>query len=171
MKEMTIDLQNYKKDGSIFHRTAVRGVISRKNTSGQIELLMIHGKYGDYKFPGGGQEQNETNIDTLCREVKEETGFSVKKNSEKEFCYVLERRKGNPDDIMEMENFYYQCETTGLQGDQNLDQYEKDYQYKTIWITPKEAVAKNKSISNFDNIPWIKRETLVLSYIISDSNK
>src|SRR5574344_2040560 len=93
MKEMTIDLQNYKKDGSIFHRTAVRGVISRKNTSGQIELLMIHGKYGDYKFPGGGQEQNETNIDTLCREVKEETGFSVKKIPKKNFAMFLNEEK------------------------------------------------------------------------------
>lgn len=165
MKKLAIDLHNYKTDGSVFHRIAVRGVISRKNISGEIELLMIHGKYGDYKFPGGGQEKNETNIETLYREVKEETGFTVKPNTEKELFYVLERRKGDPDDIMEMENFYFQCDITGLQGEQDLDQYEKDYQYKTIWITAEEAISKNKSVTDFENIPWIKRETLVLTHI------
>lgn len=167
MKKLTIDLHNYKTDGSVFHRIAVRGVITRKNISGNIELLMINGKYGDFKFPGGGQENTETNIETLYREVKEETGFTVKLNSEKEFCYVLERRKGDPDDIMEMENFYYKCDVTGLQGEQDLDQYEKDYQYKTIWITPEEAISKNTSVTDFENIPWVKRETLVLEEILS----
>lgn len=166
MKKLTIDLENYKKDGTVFKRKAVRAIITRKTKSGETELLMIHGKYGDYKFPGGGAEQGETALETLHREVLEETGFEVQKGSEQEYIYLLEKRAGDKSDIMEMENFYYFCQITGQQKAQNLDEYEKEYEYKTIWIKPAEAIARNESVKDFENIPWIKREAMVLREIL-----
>lgn len=60
MLELTIDLKNYKTGGSIHKRTAVRGIVEKDG-----KFLIIHSKYGDYKFPGGGMEGNETHEETL----------------------------------------------------------------------------------------------------------
>ena len=45
-------------------------------------------KNNNYKFPGGGIEKNESNIDALIRETKEEAGLVVIKDSIKEYGYV-----------------------------------------------------------------------------------
>ena len=66
---ITIDLNNYTKTDSFFNRFAARGIICRGD-----RYLMIHGKNGDYKFPGGGMEEGESFEKTLIREVSEETG-------------------------------------------------------------------------------------------------
>ena len=52
-------------------RTAVRGVIHYQN-----KLLMVRTNEGDYKFPGGGMEEGETDKETLLREITEETGYT-----------------------------------------------------------------------------------------------
>ena len=48
IKEYNLDLKDYKEGGSVFRRRAVRGIIKQGE-----KYLVIHGKYGDYKFPGG----------------------------------------------------------------------------------------------------------------------
>lgn len=169
MKELELDLKNYKADGTVFNRKAVRAIISRKRDDGETELLMIHGKYGDYKFPGGGAEEGEKTLETLYREVLEESGYEVQRKSEEEYIHLIEKRATETKDILEMENYYYFCEISGVQKEQNLDEYEKDYEYKTIWITPTEAIAKNESVEDFEKIPWIKREAMVLREFIKDS--
>ena len=55
MKELVIDLKDYKEDAKVFKRTAARGIIEKDG-----KFLIIHSKYGDYKFPGGGKEEGET---------------------------------------------------------------------------------------------------------------
>lgn len=55
---------------------------------------MIQSKYGDYKFPGGGMEEGENRIDTLAREIKEETGFDLLPNSAEYYGTVTEKRRG-----------------------------------------------------------------------------
>ena len=94
MKELTIDLKNYKADGSIYKRTAVRGIVEKDG-----KYLIIHSKYGDYKFPGGGMEGNETHEETLIREMQEETGYHVLPKSMEKVIKVKERRKGDSEDI------------------------------------------------------------------------
>ena len=46
-----ITLEKPGLSGSVYKRTAARGVILREG-----KLLMIHTDRGDYKFPGGGVE-------------------------------------------------------------------------------------------------------------------
>ncbi len=67
--------KNLDLDGKIITREAVRGIILKKN-----KILMIFStKNGDYKFPGGGIEAEETAIGALKREIKEACGGLVTK--------------------------------------------------------------------------------------------
>ena len=66
--------KNLKLKGLFTYREAARGIIIENN---QI-LLVFSEKFKDYKLPGGGLEKNENFEQALLREVKEETGLSVK---------------------------------------------------------------------------------------------
>ncbi len=161
MKELTIDLHNYLEGGSVFKRTAVRGVIQKDGS-----YLLIHSKYGDHKFPGGGMEKGESLEQTLLREVQEETGYSVKKESISEGILVHEKRKGAIDDLMEMDSYYFFCDVEETAGERKLDDYEAEYDYKVSWMTLEEAIANNESVENHENIPWIKREIMVMKKLL-----
>ena len=162
MQEFTIDLKNYKTDGTVFKRAAVRGMIRRDG-----KLLLIHGmKYGDYKFPGGGKHEEEALLDTLVREVAEETGYRIKRESVEEFMKVTERRKGDPDDLMEMVSWYYVCDVEETAGNRNLDDYEKEYDYRVQWMSLEEAVAGNEKVQQRKAVPWVERETEVMRRIL-----
>ncbi|MEK5038658.1 GNAT family N-acetyltransferase [Sporosarcina sp. FSL K6-3457] len=57
-------------DSKVTSREAIRAVIIRKN-----KILLLHTNKGDYKFPGGGVEGQESHSECLIREVAEETGY------------------------------------------------------------------------------------------------
>ena len=70
MKQLfTMDLKNYNPNGKKFYRPSVRGIIF--NDDGDIAMIYSQ-KYHFYKFPGGGIEGNETHLETLVREIREE---------------------------------------------------------------------------------------------------
>lgn len=163
MKELTIDLNNYKKNGSVFRRTAVRGIIKRND-----KYLIIHSKYGDYKFPGGGKHREETLLDTLVREVKEETDYNVKKETAQEYLKVIEYGKGDIDDMMEMTSYYYFCDVVDEPEDRNLDDYEEEYDYQVAWVTLDEMIQKNDEIKDFEHTPWVTREKTVMKQLMED---
>ena len=154
--ELVIDLHNYIEGGSVFKRTAARGIIQKNG-----KYLLIHSKYGDHKFPGGGMKDKETLEQTLVREVQEETGFLVDISSITEALLVHERRKGHPDDLVIMDSYYFYCDVRETAGDRNLDDYEAKYDYQVCWMTLDEAIANNESVQDYDNIPWIERDSMV----------
>lgn len=162
--EITIDLKNYNSENSIFKRSAARGIISKGE-----KYLLIYSKYGDYKFPGGGAEPLEELEDTLIREVKEETGYKVIKTSVTKYGKVLERRKGETADVLEMESNYYLCEVEAEVGNQNLDEYEKEYNYQIVWMTLSEAIIKNKKVLDLDICPWVIRDTKVMENLLHEN--
>lgn len=167
MKEMAIDLKNYIENGTIFRRTAVRGIIQRDG-----QYLMIHSmKYGDYKFPGGGRHDDEELTDTLVREVQEETGYHVVSKSAFLYMKVTERRKGDPDDMMEMISWYYLCDVEEEPGTRNLDEYEEEYDYRAEWMTLEEAIAANERVRELGAVPWVVRENEVIRQILKDVPK
>ena len=157
MKEIVIDMANYNSKGTVFRRVAVRGIVKRGD-----KYLIIHSKYGDYKFPGGGQNKGEDNMATLIREVKEETGYNVIESTAKEAFVTYEKRKGDPDDMMEMTSYYYYCEVEEDQGERNLDEYEAEYGYEVKWMLLDDIIAENDKVTDFENIPWVVRENIVM---------
>lgn len=165
-KIATIDLKDYGKFNKIQLRKASRAIVIRDN-----KILMIKSQInGDYKFPGGGQHVFETPIETLVRETKEETGYDIIQSSIREFGYVEEIRKSNNEEeaIFKMISQYYLCDV-GLLGDTKLDKYEEDLKYETVLVDPQYAYENNMKIEKKD-IPWIKRENLVLNQIIKYIN-
>ena len=101
------DEANYQNIQKRTTRIAIRGIIFIDD-----HLVMIQSKkYQEYKFPGGGLEKGEKHIDTLKREVLEETGYHIKLDSIKELGFITEIRKSNQDDdeVFEMFSYYYYC--------------------------------------------------------------
>ena len=165
MIEKTIDLNNYIENGTVFRRTAVRGIIRKDG-----KFLIIHSmKYGDYKFPGGGKHDDEALVDTLVREVREETGYLVRPETAIPYMKVMERRKGDPDDMLEMTSWYYLCDVEAEQGDRNLDDYEEEYDYRVQWMSLGEAIVENERVRELDAVPWVVRENEVMKQILEDN--
>ncbi|MGB4660770.1 MAG: NUDIX domain-containing protein [Mobilitalea sp.] len=161
--EITLDLKNYNPDNAVFKRTAARGIINDGD-----KYLLIFSRYGDYKFPGGGVEKGEELENTLIREVAEETGYQVIKNSTEKYCKVFERRKGEYDDILEMESHYFRCKVEEVVGSRNLDEYEEEYDYQIVWMTLPEAIEKNNAVIDLVTCPWVMRDTRVMELLVQE---
>jgi len=152
---------------SYFRRQVVRAVVFKDD-----KLLLINTNKGDYKFPGGGIEQNESHSETLTREVIEETGYHVD-NVNEPVGIVIERKPDKFDStkIFEMTSYYYLCDIGRRQVEQTLDEYEAEQGFKPVWISLNEALAKNKELieqkKNGLN-PWVIRETIVMQELKSN---
>ena len=142
MRELfTIDLKNYKENGTVGKRPSVRGIIIKDG-----KIAMMHSlKYDYYKLPGGGIEEGEELRDTLVREVKEESGLVVKKETIKEFGYVRRIEKGLFEDIFMQENYYFLCDVEDEVSSQELDDYEAEEGFTLEFVTPEQAINVNNT--------------------------
>ena len=166
MFEFEIDLKNYQHGLPITHRDAARGIIRINNKF----LLIYSTVFKDYKFPGGGVNENESLTDALIREVLEETGYSVIPETIKKAGIVLEKRHNpNNNSIYHMINHYFYCEVKEHQAKQNLDKYEKDRNYVVVYEELENVILNNldltASMKNMDLRPWIVRETKVMEIL------
>jgi len=135
----TLDKKNYNPNGTVGRRPSVRGIIV---SDGRI--AMMHSlKYDYYKLPGGGIEEGESLEDTLVREVREESGLVVKRDTIQEFGYVRRIEKGRYEDIFIQENFYFLCEVEDDIEAQKLDDYEKEERFVLEFVTPEYAIEVN----------------------------
>ena len=166
-----IEIQKINKDIiSINCREAVRAVIIKDN-----KILMVHSKNNDYKFPGGGVKKNEDKIIALKREVEEETGYIC---SDIYKCIGIVTEKSidryYSNRMFKMVSLYYLVQVYDECKKQKLDAYEKELEFKPVWISIEEAIENNTNIIN--NKPdtmanWIERETYVLREISMGVNK
>lgn len=163
----TIDLKDYSPDAKKFYRPSVRGIIFDKDGN----IAMIYSQiYHFYKFPGGGIEGSETHLETLAREIKEETGLTLIPESAKEFGEVLKIQKGDEsgkDTIHIQQNYYYTCEVEDEIGDQNLDDGEKSLEFVLKFVPVEEAIVANSTFENENTFmkQMAERERRVLEII------
>lgn len=149
---------------SISHREAIRAVILKDD-----KVLMVHNSKDDYKFPGGGVNKGESHEETLCREVKEETGYIIAIVKEKLGIFT-ERNvdRYNVNSIFEMTSAYYLCDISSDIMEQELDKYEEELEFKPVWISLDEAIKVNEEVlerAAKDRNNWVERETKVLKAI------
>lgn len=157
--------ENLDLNGKIITREAVRGIILK----GKKVLMIFSSKNGDYKFPGGGVETGESYKETLRREIQEECGALVSQIERRIGKAIEYDRPIEKDyDVFKMTSYYYICKVEENYCDQNLDQYEKELDFKPVWVDVDIAIENNKSImnSNSKEAPrWTKRDTFVLEQI------
>ncbi|ESU33441.1 hypothetical protein G3A_06335 [Bacillus sp. 17376] len=144
-------------------RVAIRAIIMVNN-----RILLIQSSRGDFKFPGGGLEENESHEECLIREVREETGYihcivndKVGTVTEKKMDEYINNA------LFQMTSHYYLCdlatdEKTALQ----LVGYEAELNSTPKWVTLEEAIKQNESlIDRYKQNGWLKRETFVLKQL------
>ena len=157
-----LDIEN--KD--IILRDAVRAVIIIEN-----RILMAHlQKTDEYKFPGGGKNENESIEEALKREVLEEVGYKVKKIGDKiGIITEYDTAKEGKNYIFKMISEYYLVEIQNIQLKQNLEDYEMDLLFKPCWTEIKTAYKTNVDKINrkMDTTPGINRETIALEKLKS----
>jgi 8-oxo-dGTP pyrophosphatase MutT (NUDIX family) len=155
---------NVPHEGKTICREAVRAIILR----GQ-ELLLVHSKVnGDYKFPGGGVEEDEDQESALIREVAEESGGRVIATPQPfgkvhEFDFPTEKEFST----FCMTSYYYLCEIDPTLGPQQLDEYEARLKFVPEWVNIDTAIAHNQALLNSGKKVerWVNRETRVLAIV------
>ena len=165
-----IDLKDYDENWERSLRPTVRAIIKKDD-----ELAMVHNqKYDYYAFPGGGVEEGESFHQALIREVKEETGLNVIHETITEFGSALRLNSSKlyENTIFEQENFYYICQVENVVGEQVLEDYEAEEGLKLAFVTPEEALRKNRFDDHKEDNDaiWIERETRVLEIYMEMSN-
>ena len=146
----TIDLKDYNPNGKKYYRPSVRGIIF--DDKGNIAMIYSR-KYHFYKFPGGGIEEGETHLETLAREIKEETGMTLIPETAKEFGEVLKIQKGDEvgeNTIHIQQNFYYTCRVEDEIGEQDLDDGEKALDFVLKFVPIEEAIVANSAFESDD---------------------
>ncbi len=89
MKQLLVfDSKNYTDHMPVNEKTTVRAIIRR----GKL-FAMQQSRKGDYKIPGGGVEAGESHLQTLQREVREETGLLIVPDSLRPLGEILELRE------------------------------------------------------------------------------
>lgn len=161
MKILTIfDSKNYDNTTSVFEKYNPRAIIMRDG-----KLAMQRSKNGIYKIPGGGREGEESFLDTLVREVSEETGLVVRKSSVCELGEITEIRRDIFDETVKYicHSLFYFCEIEEEQKELNLTASEKEKGFYVEWATPQEIYNNNVALSSE---PWIMRDTAFIKMLI-----
>ena len=147
------DSKNYSDTTRVLEKFSVRAIILRDG-----KFAMQCSSEGEYKIPGGGQEKDESYMNTLIREVREETGLLVKEDSIRELGEIIEIRK----DIFDKKQKYichslfYYCEVGEETVPIQLTESEVKKGYVLKWATPEEIYNRNILI---EKDPWIIRDT------------
>lgn len=162
---LTLDKKNYSDDMPLTERIGVRAIICKNG-----KLAMQKSKYGEYKLPGGGSEKNETLEETLVREVLEETGLDVIKESIKPIGEILEIRE----DLHKkgckfiQHSYYYKCDVTDEKHPLTLTPSEEIRGYYLSFATPEEIYNTNKTLPEE---PWLIRDNAFIKMIIDGKIK
>lgn len=148
MKELfRIDLKDYDPSWERFYRPSVRGIIF--DEEGRVAMIYSR-KCHFYKFPGGGIEGEETHMEALAREIREETGMTLIPDSAEEFGEVLKVQKGDGEVIHVQQSFYYTCRVRGEIGAQELDEGEKELDFVLRFVPVEEAIRVNGEFQGDD---------------------
>ena len=150
---LTMDLKNYTDDMPVFEKHTVRAVILR---DGKM-AMQLSGR-GEYKIPGGGVERDESHVDALLREVREETGLLVIPESIRPVGEILEVRE----DVFQKgtkyvcHSYFYFCDAESETVATSMTSSEIAKGFHPVWETPARIVAANERLQTED---WQKRDT------------
>lgn len=157
----TFDAKDYQNTVRVYEKYSVRGIIMREG-----KLAMQCSRDGEYKIPGGGLEEGESQIQALVREVREETGLYVIEDEIQELGEIIELRRDifEPTQKYVCHSLFYYCKTElERQDDLRLTASEIKKGYQLEWATPQEVYQRNILI---EKDPWIIRDTEFVKMLI-----
>ena len=154
-KLLVMDAHNYSEDWEEIIRVAVRGIIFIDG-----RLLMIENNFGEAKLPGGGREGDEDDVQTLIREVAEETGHAVIIESIVPFGEIEEKRQSmNEEKIWHQFSRLYFCKVSEESGECHYTANEMKHGFRKVFYSVDEAIAKNEAMFGVEGKQaWNQRE-------------
>lgn len=162
-----MDQKDYGQCTHSFVRNSARSIIIERG-----RIAMIHSvQYDYYKFPGGGMEGDESPIDAVIRETREEAGLRIIPDSIQEYGFVHRIQKSDQDDseCFIQDNYYFLCQAAGDAVSQELDDYEADERYTLEYVDPHTAIRKNRrGIQSPYNPLMFEREARVLEMLLAE---
>ncbi len=161
MKMLAVfDAKDYQDTVDVYEKYSVRGIIRR---DGRLAMQCSSG--GEYKIPGGGPEEGEDFQNALIREIREETGLSVRPETISELGEILEKRRDlfDPRKQYICHSLFYSCEAGEEQAPLKLTASEIAKGYRLRWATPEEIYRRNMQI---ETEPWIVRDTAFVKMIL-----
>lgn len=174
---LKIDLMDYDSSWSTITRTSVRGIIKIDD-----KLLLNYDPKNDYySFPGGGSKANESDIDTLEREILEETGYKIKRDTAKLYGETLLIKTDEP--LSESKyvgrSIYYMVEVEEQHGEPSLTRAEKHRHMEFHLVDLITPIRKNcKSLERLRKVRatigrrqvlFLERETAVLKKLLKEN--
>lgn len=147
------DRRDYTDDMPVFEKDAVRAVIWREG-----RLAVQRSSRGDCKLLGGGVDAGEHFTEALCREVEEEAGLVVRRETIRGIGQIEEMHRDIFDgkQIYHCHSYYFACQVEARQVPVHMTDSERAKGYHLEWITPEELIASNEA---FLEDSWIERDT------------
>ena len=134
-------------------RRACRGIVLRDG----LVLLSHYPASGDlWMIPGGGQEEGETDRDTVIREVAEESGYRIEPG---DCALEIIEYFGDLRHI----NHYFPAVVTGETERQPTD-LEERLKLEPKWVTPAEALAIFSRYDDYAGEKGMKRGLYLREY-------
>ncbi len=165
---LLLDSGDYKDDMPVIERKSMRGVIFIGD-----KLLVVETGNGEIKLPGGGMEEGETEMDTLYREVLEETGRRIIPDTVKLFYTIEERRPSFKEYAIwhQISKIFY-CEVDDSITEPRYTPGEIRKNMHVALMSVEDAIEKSrKIISGTDFKPWNTREYRTLLLIKEGRDK
>ena len=153
------DLKDYTDDMPLNERYGVRAIIKKDG-----RYIMQKSSAGYYKIPGGGVEKDEDLIEALAREVLEETGLVVIKDSVKEIGEVQEIRRDSYDASKKYiaHSLFYFCEVEDECHETAMTPNEIALGYQPVWEDINVIIESNEKIQKE---MWTIRDTKFLRWL------
>lgn len=125
MKKIITNINNLKEEDVTDLTTKVKILLI--NSKNEIMLGYSH---NEYQFPGGTQEPNESLINTVNREIEEETGIKLNLTQLEAFACSIGYYKDWPSEgrNKKVEIYYYEVKTDEKPNLDNLNLTEKEKQ-------------------------------------------
>lgn len=137
-----IDKQDYADCTYTFVRNSARSIILRGG-----KVAMIHSLKQDYyKFPGGGIEADETPVEAMIRETREEAGLVVRPETVREYGLVHRIQRGgvDPNECFIQDNFYYLCDAEAEILSPQMEDYEAEAGFTLEFVDARHAIRTNR---------------------------
>lgn len=162
-----IDKQDYADCTYTFVRNSARSIILR---GGKVAMIFSL-KQDYYKFPGGGIEADETPVEAMIRETREEAGLVVRPETVREYGLVHRIQRGgvDPNECFIQDNFYYICEAEEEIHPLQMEDYEQAAGFTLEFVDVRHAIRTNRE-SALENRyhTMLHREARVLEMLIEE---